>query len=180
MNDNPSNFRPQTSATGSQQYMDADVRMASPAKLRLMLLERSVEVAGMLSALWRSGKSQGPNEHSLNLLELISELLSGVAGGSNDAENKLCLQVADLYVFLLQHLVVAQDNSDADSVDEIQLVLQAETETWRAAVALAASNQMAAVGGNVTTTLGNIPAPSFITRTNDAGTPQSGGLNFSA
>jgi flagellar protein FliS len=164
MNQNPSNFRPSAAATGSQQYLDASIRMASPAKLRLMLIERAVEVSGILAAQWREGQRLGPNEHSLKLMELISELLSGVAGGSNDQENKLCLQVADLYVFLLQHLVAAETNSDAQSIDEIGLVLQAEAETWRSAVAQEAAGKPT-------------HAP-----TGPQSTPQAstGGLNFSA
>ena len=162
MNENPSNFRPSGSNSGSQQYMDSSIRTASPAKLRLMLLERSVEVARLLSADWSSGQSLGSNEHSLTLLELISELLSGVAGGSNESENKLCLQVADLYVFLLQHLVIAEGNSDAAAIDEIRLVLEAEAETWRTAVAQQSG---------VPAATSSAPGPSSAV---------SGGLNFSA
>lgn len=168
MNDNPSNFRPQGSNNGSQQYLDASIRTASPAKMRLMLLERSVEVSRMLSATWRSGEGQGANEQSLQLMELISELLSGVAGGSNETENKLCLQVADLYVFLLQHLVLAEEKSDFGAIDEMQIVLEAETETWRSVVA----QEISAKAGGST----SAAAPMA------SGTDQavSGGLNFSA
>ena len=45
MNQNPSNFRPNSNATGSQSYLDSSVRMASPAKIRLMLIERAIEIA---------------------------------------------------------------------------------------------------------------------------------------
>lgn len=172
MNDNPSNFRPQGSASGSQQYLDANIRMASPAKMRLMLLERSVEVARMLSANWRSKESTGANELSLQLMELLGELLSGVAGGSNEAENKLCLQVADLYVFLLQHLVVAEQHSDFGAIDEMQIVLEAETETWRSVVAQELSARAGATIGG--------PAPVPAMASGQAGQPSSGGLNFSA
>lgn len=175
MNDNPSNFRPNGSHSGSQQYMDASIRTASPAKLRLMLLERSVEVARLLSESWASGQKKGPNEHSLTLLELISELLSGVAGGSNDAENKLCLQVADLYVFLLQHLVLAEEESDASAIDEIRMVLEAEVETWRAAVAQQSSGQQSS---------GPAASATAVSATSASATSSSpavsGGLNFSA
>ena len=167
MSMNPSNFRPNNSAETGQQYLDATIRTASPAKLRLMLLERSIEVARMLASVWKSGESKGKNEHSLSLMEIIGELLSGIAGGSNETENKLCLQVADLYVFLLKHLVVAEENSDWSAVDEIRLVLEAETETWRAAVAQ--ENTLAQENASPATTS---------TVTSDESV--SGGLNFSA
>ena len=176
MNDNPSNYRPQGSESGSQQYLDASIRTASPAKMRLMLLERSVEVARMLAATWRSGKSQGANELSLQMMELIGELLSGIAGGNNDSENKLCLQVADLYVFLLQQIVLAEQNSDAGAVEEIQLVLEVETETWRSVVAQELSAKASGSAG--------VPAPAS-TMASQSGQENSapavgGGLNFSA
>ncbi len=174
MNDNPSNFRPQGSVDGSQQYLDASIRTASPAKMRLMLLERSVEVARMLAATWRSGESQGANEQSLQLMELISELLSGIAGGSNEAENKLCLQVADLYVFLLQHLVLAEQNSDSGAIDEMQIVLEAETETWRSVVA----QELSAKAGGASNS--PAPVPPMPSGQPSSAQPVSGGLNFSA
>lgn len=152
------NFRPQASANTGDQYLDATVRLASPAKLRLLILERSVEIARSLATRWRAGELQGSNEHSLQLMDMLNELLGGIAGGQNDAENQLCLQVADLYVFLAKHLLIAEEHSDADSIDEIRLVLEAETETWRAAVAQ--------------------ESPATAKATNPAAT--GGGLNFSA
>ncbi|TWT49205.1 flagellar protein FliS [Rubripirellula amarantea] len=162
MNSSPEgNFRPQASLSSGDQYLDAAIRMASPAKLRLMLLERSVEVARMLAAKWRAGETMGSNEYSIQLLDMINELLGGISGGKSESEKKLCLQVADLYVFLAKHLVIAEQHSDAGAIDEIRLVLETETETWRAVVAQEVSK---------------LPAQS-------AASPvvsTSGGLNFSA
>ena len=100
---------------------------ASPARLRLMLIERAVELSSLVAELWRKGENQGPNEHSLKLFEIINELLSGVT----DKDSEVCQKVADLYVFLAQHLIRAEQTSDANSMDEIRTVLLAEAETWR-------------------------------------------------
>lgn len=134
MTANPENFRPRESG-GSQQYLDSSIRTASPAKLRLMMIERGVEVAGILAHFWRTNDVAGSNEHSLKLLDLLTELLSGVTGGSTEDENAVCLKVADLYVFLVQHLLAAEQHGDASFVDEIRLVLETEAETWRAVCA---------------------------------------------
>jgi flagellar protein FliS len=117
--------------SNGQQYLEAAVRTASPARLRLMLIERAVEVARSLAVRWRSGHDLGTNELSLKLLDLFTELLSGVTGGASGAESQICRQVSDLYVFLTQHLVEAESNSCATSIDEIQIVLETEAETWR-------------------------------------------------
>jgi len=111
-----------------QEYLDTTVHTASPARLRLMLIERGVEVAARLGEIWRSG-AQPPfaNEQSLRLLEILNELLSGVTSD----QYEVCRKVADLYVFLVQHLIAAEEIGNADAADEIRLVLETEAETWR-------------------------------------------------
>jgi flagellar protein FliS len=135
MTTNPDHFRRCDPVVGGEQYLEAAIRTASPARLRLMLIERAIEVSSRLAEVWRNGETPGSNEHSLKLLELLSELLSGVVGGKSDGENAICQKVADLYVFLSQHLIAAESSSDAGSIDEIRIVLAAEAETWRAVCA---------------------------------------------
>ncbi len=130
MSTNPDHFRPRSSA-GSQQYLDAAIRTASPARLRLMLIQRAIEVAEKLADTWRNQPVAGANEHSLKLLELLNELLGGVTAGSTENETQLCGKVADLYVFLVKHLIAAEEKADAGSVDEIRMVLETESMTWQ-------------------------------------------------
>jgi flagellar protein FliS len=120
--------------SGGQEYLDANIQTASPARLRLMLIERGVEVARQVAHAWRESKNNpasqelsGANEYSLKLLEIINELLSGVTGD----QHEVCRKVADLYVFLAKHLITAEESSDASAIDEIRLVLETEAETWR-------------------------------------------------
>jgi flagellar secretion chaperone FliS len=119
--------------SGGQEYLDANIQTASPARLRLMLIERGVEVAQQISNAWRESKKvggqdlSGPNEYTLKLLDIINELLNGVTGDKIE----VCRKVADLYVFLAKHLIMAEEKSDASAIDEIRLVLETEAETWR-------------------------------------------------
>ncbi len=131
--------------------------MASPARLRLMIIERAIEVAASLSRVWREGQQPGPNEHSLMLLELLGELLSGISGSKDPGERQLCNRVSDLYVFLTKHLVSAEDHSDSESIDEIRLVLETEAETWRA-----------------------VCVQELVNKQSTAASAPTGGLNFSA
>ncbi|WP_404305805.1 flagellar export chaperone FliS [Neorhodopirellula lusitana] len=109
-------------------YLESMIASASPAKLRMMLIERGVEVARHLAQVWRDNPGKrGTNEHSLKLFEIITELLSGVTDNSVE----VCRTVADLYVFLCQHLIASEKNGDASMIDEIRLVLEIEAETWR-------------------------------------------------
>ncbi|TWU40413.1 flagellar export chaperone FliS [Novipirellula artificiosorum] len=130
-----SNFQPSTyqgpRRRKSDEYLDSAIRYASPARLRLMLIERSIDVARLLAENWRTKpETKGPNENSLRLLDLINELLSGVT-----SKEGVCEKIADLYVFLSKHLIAAERSSDADAIDEIRTILEIEAETWRLVVA---------------------------------------------
>ena len=61
--------------SGGEQYLESVVRTASPAKLRLMLIERAVGVSESLETVWRENPGQGANEQSLKLFELINGIL---------------------------------------------------------------------------------------------------------
>lgn len=162
MNHSPTHqrFEPQHSqfSSGSaNQYLESSVKNASPAKLRLMLLDRAVELARSVSESWRENPAAaGPSEQTLTLLDFVSELLSGVTSD----ESPVCHQVADLYVFLAQHLVAAETSGDPTAIDEIRLVLETEAETWRMVVA------------------NEFPATKRVPGTTAA--PVSGGLNLQA
>ena len=123
------------------EYLENAVRSASPARVRLMLIDRAIEVSGSLSGKYRKGV-QGANEHSIHLLDLLGELLGGVA----NYDNALCSQVADLYVFMCQELVRAEATSDPTKVDAIQDILRIDAETWRA---VCANEQPAAILADV-------------------------------
>lgn len=123
------------SGNSGEQYLESVVRTASPAKLRLMLIERAVGISESLALTWRENPGQGPNEQSLKLFELLNELLRGVVGSKQGDGEEVCKQVSDLYVFLLKHLLLAEQNSDISAVEEIRAVLQVEAETWRLACA---------------------------------------------
>jgi flagellar protein FliS len=96
-----------------------------------MLIERAIDVCGDLAGRWRRGHDLGENEWSLRLLDLLTELLSGVASGGGEAERRICQSVSDLYVFLIQHLLAAEAASRAEAIDEIRLVLAIEAQTWQ-------------------------------------------------
>jgi flagellar protein FliS len=146
--------------SGGEQYLESVVRTASPAKLRLMLIERAVGVSESLEHAWRENPGQGPNEQSLKLFELINELLRGVVGSKQGDGEDICKQVSDLYVFLIKHLLLAEQSSDVASIEEIRAVLQVEAETWRLACAneVPAGSQHLGFGSSASSTGLNLEA----------------------
>ena len=143
MNLGDGRFARRDNVNGGEQYLESVVRTASPAKLRLMLIQRAVGVCESLEVAWRENPGQGYNEQSLKLFELINELLRGVVGSKQGDGEEICKQVSDLYVFLLKHLLIAEQGSDIASIEEIRAVLQVEAETWR----LACANELPATLG---------------------------------
>ena len=137
--------------SSGEQYLESVVRTASPAKLRLMLIERAVGVSECLESAWRENPGQGANEQSLKLFELINELLRGVVGSKQGDGEEICKQVSDLYVFLMKHLLMAEQRSDVASIEEIRVVLQVEAETWR----LVCANELPALSSQLELGSGN-------------------------
>ncbi|QEG39710.1 flagellar export chaperone FliS [Roseimaritima ulvae] len=143
-----------TSAHNSEQYLAQSVLNASPARLRLMLIERGLQLASSLAAM--PPESLDPvafSDQTLRLRDILGELLSGVAVG----ETEVAKQVSDLYVFLLQHLTAAEQQHDPVSWREIATVLEIERETWQ--LACAQTSAPAAAAAATADPAGNAAAP---------------------
>jgi flagellar secretion chaperone FliS len=112
----------------AENYLESTVRTAPPARLRLMLIERAVGLCQTIASNWKAApQSRKWDERSLQLSDILTELLSGV-GRTDIAVAKT---VADLYVFLIQHLNKAVESGDGSMIDELCVVLETEAETWR-------------------------------------------------
>lgn len=117
-------------------YLQNLIRSASPARLRLLLIERGIEIAESLAATaaeptqaaTHSGKSLElvRAEQTLRLRDILGELLSGVV----NKELEVAKQVADLYVFLLQYMGEAERQDTAERWERIVEILRIEQETW--------------------------------------------------
>jgi flagellar protein FliS len=124
------------SGLSASNYLESLVQSAPPARLRLLLIEKAVGLCELLSSQWKqspgSASWDGP---SIQLTDILTELLSGVGQG----DSPVAKQVADLYVFLIQHQNKAVQAGDATMIDEIRVVLETEAETWRMVCAQSAA-----------------------------------------
>ncbi|MEX0825112.1 MAG: flagellar protein FliS [Pirellulaceae bacterium] len=122
-----------------ERYLQNLVRSASPARLRLLLIERAIEVAESLANSSSPGAVAGPPdayhgknsamvraEQTIRLREILGELLNGVVNKELDVAK----QVADLYVFLLQFLGEAERDDNREQWVRIADILRIEQETW--------------------------------------------------
>jgi len=106
-------------------YLEQEVLTASPAKLRWMLLNKSVKLSQLIGQLWEVGDLGLGDQWCLRLRDILTELLSGVHGQDPTAR-----QVADLYVFLIRLLTEAEQSHDSHRMVQLQSVLEEEAETW--------------------------------------------------
>lgn len=107
-------------------YLEQEVLTASPAKLRWLLLQKSVHLCDAVGELWRAGDTATGDQWSLRLREILTELLSGI-----QAKDELAKQVSDLYVFMIQQLTRAEKSRDLAVLGDLRGLLEIETETWR-------------------------------------------------
>jgi flagellar protein FliS len=106
--------------SSAENYLESAVRTAPPARLRLMLIERAVGLCQTISTNWKAASANRKwDERSLQLSDILTELLSGVGR----ADIAVAKKVADLYVFLIQHLNKAVESGDTTMIDEICVVL---------------------------------------------------------
>lgn len=124
---------------GQERYLQNLIRSASPARLRLLLIERGIEIAESLAASNRSDAAAGQPaaqngktaemvraEQTIRLREILGELLNGVV----NQELEVARQVADLYVFLLQFLGEAERDDHRKQWMQMAEILRIEQETW--------------------------------------------------
>lgn len=114
-----------TAAT--ERYLESLVFTAPPQKLRLLMIEKAIQQTAAAVRSLEEDDSLKFGNATLQLRELLGELLSGVHRGSGELGAKVC----DLYLFLLNRLNVGERERAAAPFRDIDRVLQEERETWR-------------------------------------------------
>lgn len=120
-------------------YLQQEVFSSSPARLRWMLIQRAVNLAGNIAAAFEahtspslssgtpSGSHRTVEEQLLGLRDILNELLAGVTA----KDGGLGKSVADLYVYLIALLTEAEAQRDAWGMQQLAEILRIEEETWQ-------------------------------------------------
>jgi len=122
-------------------FLDDAVATASPARLLTMLYDRLVLDLTRAEAAVRDGDRAAAHHQLLHAQSIVSELLSTLDVDAWDGAPGL----ANLYSFLLQSLVRANMNQDAELVAECRTVVEPLREAWHAA-AITVATTGSAVG----------------------------------
>jgi flagellar secretion chaperone FliS len=114
-------------STTANQYLQTKVLTASPAELRMLLIEGAIRFATQ----GRDGLAERDHEKTFEgfsqakaiLMEMITALRPEV-----DAE--LCENLSALYTYMYQQLVEANLEKNTALADEVIKLLEYERETW--------------------------------------------------
>lgn len=111
-------------------YLQQEVLSASPLRLRWMLIQRSVDLCGLVDQMWSTGQVDLSKQWLLRIREILGELLHGV----QDADNPLSKSLTDFYLYLLQLAFEVEKNQDRERLSVLADLLAIESETWRLVV----------------------------------------------
>lgn len=123
-------------------YLKTRVMSASPAELRLMLIDGAIRFAEQARDGLETRNYERSYEGFSRARAIITELIAGLNPESDPA---LCDRLTGLYTFLFTRLVEASSERSVEMIDEVINVLQTERETWKMLVeSLALENSSAA------------------------------------
>ena len=109
----------------ARNYLDSQIRTASPQRLRKMLIDGAIRYAGQVHAFQRQQDYDGAYSATEKLRMILDELLNGIKGNSEIAN-----QSKSIYGFLLETLTKSRCGKEAREIGTIIEVLKIEQETW--------------------------------------------------
>lgn len=116
------------SPTARDVYLEAQVRTATPQRLRLMLIEGALRFARQSLALWDDERQREARFDALaRCRNIVSELYATI----KTEGFPVAAQVKAIYLFLFQQLANASLAKDPEKVRDVVGVLEAERETWQ-------------------------------------------------
>ena len=131
---------------GSQAYLKTKVMTASPAELRLMLIDGAIRFADQAKRGYEERNFELAYEGTTKAQNIIMELMNALRP---DQSPELCARLSALYTYMYKSLVEASTTRDTAKVDEVIELLRFERETWQMCLQeltreLARENQTAA------------------------------------
>lgn len=119
------------SAPDVNEYLRTKVMTASPAELRLMLIDGAIRFAQQA----RSGLIANDHEKvytgSVQCRAILTELITSL---QPEVDRLLCERLTSLYTFIYNEMVGAVSNRDPQGVDQVLELLRYERETWTLAI----------------------------------------------
>jgi flagellar protein FliS len=130
--------KPHRKVNPASSYLRTRVMSASPAELRLMLLDGAIKFAGR----GRGGLERRDVEAAYDGISRTQQILVELINALQpDQAPDLCQRLQGLYTFMYTRLIEASRERSAAIVDEIIQLLTYERETWDMAMQKLAEEQ---------------------------------------
>ena len=126
------------------EYLRTKVMTASPAELRLLLIDGAIRFARQAALGLQAGDHEQIYLGSSQCRAILTELITSL---QPDADPALCQRLSELYTFIYNQLVDAVSNRDHEAIGKVVELLEYEQETWRLAIARLAEEEDAAATG---------------------------------
>ncbi|MBM3998967.1 MAG: flagellar protein FliS [Planctomycetes bacterium] len=108
-------------------YLEAQVRTATPQRLRLMLIDGALRFARLTQTAIRDANGETAFEAGSRLRQVLLELIVAIRRDGNAvAERTLAL-----YVYLFKTATEAQLHSRSEPYDDLIRILEIERGTWQ-------------------------------------------------
>lgn len=115
----------------AQTYLRTRVMTASPAELRLMLIDGAIRFADQCRSGLADRNFEQAYEGSRQCRAILTELLSGL---KPENDPLLCDRINSLYTFLISRMMEAMSERDPSLIDQVLELLAYDRETWQLAV----------------------------------------------
>ncbi|MBL9150598.1 MAG: flagellar export chaperone FliS [Phycisphaerae bacterium] len=147
-------------ALQSQAYLKTKVLTASPAELRLLLLDGAIRFAEQTKAGYAAKDYEKSFDGTTKCQAILTELLCSLR---HDVSPELCSRLSALYTFLYRRMLDASTNKSPEIVEEVLGLLRYERETWSMLLEQLSRNGSAPSGQNDSKALspsaGTLPPP---------------------
>jgi len=129
-------------SSGPQAYLRTKVMTASPAELRLMLIDGAIRFAEQTKRGYETRNFEMSFDGTTKAQAILMELINALRP---EQAPELCQRLNALYTYLYRLLIEASSERDAAKVDEVLSLLRFERETWSLCLGeLAKENRSAA------------------------------------
>jgi flagellar protein FliS len=109
-------------------YLTSHVMTASPARLRLLLIDGALRQARQAGTAWKSQQFEAAGQAVDRCRDILTELMTSP---NADLAPELARQVSGLYAFMFRTLNEASLAHDAQKLADVIRLLEIERETWQ-------------------------------------------------
>lgn len=119
------------SAPDVNEYLRTKVMTASPAELRLMLIDGAIRFAQQAQSGLVANDHEKVYIGSVQCRAILTELITSL---QPEVDRLLCERLTSLYTFIYNEMVGAVSNRDPQGIDKVLELLGYERETWILAI----------------------------------------------